>query len=88
VLAPAEHLQVAQVPIADDYDVSAATTIATIGPATRYMRLTAERNRPVPAGPGLNEDASAILEHRNQSLRRLNGRKPAKTKHGKDAGRP
>ena len=38
--------------------------IAAIGPATRHMSLTAKRHRAVAAGPGLDVDASAILEHR------------------------
>jgi hypothetical protein len=63
VAPPAKDLKVPQRVVADQDDIRPTPAVAPIGTATRHMRLTAKRDRPVPAGAGLYEYARAILEH-------------------------
>jgi hypothetical protein len=58
---PAKALQVPQVVVTDQHDVAAAGAVATVGPAARNMRLTAEAEAAVAAGAGLHVDVRTIL---------------------------
>jgi len=65
-LEPAATLkarQVAEIRIGYENDISAGTSVAAVGPALRHVLLAPEAHRAVPAAPGLDPDARAIVEH-------------------------
>ena len=58
-----EGLQVAELSIAHEDDVTATAAIAPVGAAPRNVHLVAKRNAAVPAVPGRHVDLCLIEEH-------------------------
>jgi hypothetical protein len=75
VRAAAEALQVAEVVVAAQDHVGAAPAVAPVGAALGHVRLTPEREAAVAPGPGLDLDARAVVQHRDDDR----GTRPAPT---------
>ncbi len=60
-------LQVAQRVVADEHHIAAATAVAAVGAATRYVRFAAEASRAVAAGACPHFDSCAIVQHQSQA---------------------
>jgi NADP-dependent 3-hydroxy acid dehydrogenase YdfG len=58
-----EALQVAQRVLAHDHDLAAAPAVTAVGAATGDVGFAAEARAAVAAGPGLDVDPRAIVEH-------------------------
>jgi hypothetical protein len=58
---PAERLEIPDRVVAPEHHVAAAAAVTAVRAALGHVRLTAEAERPVAAGTGLNVDPSAIL---------------------------
>ena len=58
-----KRLQVAQVVVAAQDDVAAAPAVAAVGTALGHVRLAAERQAAVAAGPGAYLDPGAVVKH-------------------------
>jgi hypothetical protein len=61
--APAELRKITHRPLADQDDVSAATSVATIRTSTRDVRLPPEAERSITAPSGLYADLCRIVKH-------------------------
>ena len=61
--AAPEAREVPERSVRDDHDISAATAVAAIGPAFRYMRLAPEGDHAVAAVSTSHVDARAVVEH-------------------------
>lgn len=58
-----ECLQISQRVIAQDDDLSSASTVAAVGPAAGHVRFTTKARAAVTAGAGLDMDSSAVMKH-------------------------